>query len=838
MREGTKPRPAKAPNFIIKRPRLTKLLDDSGARLILLVAPAGYGKTTLAREWTSAFRRPLAWYQASTASSDVAALATGLAVELDQAVGDGATTAYDRMAAMTPYQQQPDVLARALARCVEWPRDLIVVVDDYHHLSASAGEAFVERLASEMSGTFLVTSRTRPRWLTPRRALYGEATVVGAETMAMTEDEAGKVLETSRDDVLPSIVASAQGWPVILGLAARTGPAELPADVLPRRLYEYLADELIQTTTAATQRALTLLAVTGTRDAGLARELIGTDVTRALTEAELRGLLTVDASNELHLHPLLREYLITRLREKPDRLEIGPLIANLKRRRLWDECLHVVEALPEAAAFAGAVLVDSLQDLLRGGRATTVRRLVAVAQRLELDDPILELAEAELAFRDGSHARALTLGSRAAGRLTSPDLKSRAQLVAARAAQLGDQPEAAMCLFQGAVASAADRSVRARALWGHFLASGDLEGDDLLNLLNRFAAADDGSVEHAIQIGNGRSLLKLLTCELDEAITAVKEVQPLGPRCKDPMITLSCINQLAWSETYAARYEDALATATEVIAQAELAALGFVLDHGLLAKARALVGLRRFAEAKVILGRVGQSVRVNRDEWTSVEHAINTVRFHLSLGNIDAARDAAMIEPSEQLNRCIRSELYSYRALIELAMNRPKKASAWTQRSETSRRVEARALAAVVEAALARRGDVSQVAALDFVLNSGCHDAIVMGCRATPTLGVAMAGNSRHRDRLESILTRSRDEALARSLGLHVPRTTRRTETLSPRELEVFELLAQGRTNHQIAQSLFITESTTKIHVRHIFEKLGVRTRVEAAQAWPGPQSD
>ncbi|HTZ06859.1 MAG TPA: hypothetical protein VMB53_14075, partial [Gaiellaceae bacterium] len=71
MREGTKPRPATAQNFIIKRPRLTKLLDDSGARLILLVAPAGYGKTTLAREWTSAFRRPLAWYQASTASSDV-----------------------------------------------------------------------------------------------------------------------------------------------------------------------------------------------------------------------------------------------------------------------------------------------------------------------------------------------------------------------------------------------------------------------------------------------------------------------------------------------------------------------------------------------------------------------------------------------------------------------------------------------------------------------------------------------------------------------------------------------------------------------------------------------
>ena len=37
-------------SYIIKRPRLTKLLDESEARIILLCAPAGYGKTTLARE--------------------------------------------------------------------------------------------------------------------------------------------------------------------------------------------------------------------------------------------------------------------------------------------------------------------------------------------------------------------------------------------------------------------------------------------------------------------------------------------------------------------------------------------------------------------------------------------------------------------------------------------------------------------------------------------------------------------------------------------------------------------------------------------------------------------
>src|SRR5438105_4221883 len=63
---------------IIKRPRLTRLLDETTARVILLVAPAGYGKTTLAREWLAG-RRSVTWWAASTTSADVAAFALGIA---------------------------------------------------------------------------------------------------------------------------------------------------------------------------------------------------------------------------------------------------------------------------------------------------------------------------------------------------------------------------------------------------------------------------------------------------------------------------------------------------------------------------------------------------------------------------------------------------------------------------------------------------------------------------------------------------------------------------------------------------------------------------------------
>ena len=52
---------------------------------------------------------------------------------------------------------------------------------------------------------------------------------------------------------------------------------------------------------------------------------------------------------------------------------------------------------------------------------------------------------------------------------------------------------------------------------------------------------------------------------------------------------------------------------------------------------------------------------------------------------------------------------------------------------------------------------------------------------------------------------------------------------LSPREREVLQLLAQGRTNREIAQNLTVSVSTVKIHVEHILAKLGVSDRTQAA---------
>jgi DNA-binding NarL/FixJ family response regulator len=67
--------------------------------------------------------------------------------------------------------------------------------------------------------------------------------------------------------------------------------------------------------------------------------------------------------------------------------------------------------------------------------------------------------------------------------------------------------------------------------------------------------------------------------------------------------------------------------------------------------------------------------------------------------------------------------------------------------------------------------------------------------------------------------------------GQPEPQPAAATASLTPRESEVLALLAAGRANKEIGRALDLQEITVKLHVRNIFRKLGVRNRVEAANA-------
>ena len=160
-------------------------------------------------------------------------------------------------------------------------------------------------------------------------------------------------------------------------------------------------------------------------------------------------------------------------------------------------------------------------------------------------------------------------------------------------------------------------------------------------------------------------------------------------------------------------------------------------------------------------------------------------------------------------------------------------ASAQAEEARTiSRGLETRSLAYLAEAVGAIGEGREDVASglIGKAIETEALDPVVIAMRAAPALASHLAYTPARREWVQRLLTASADISLARSVGLPIPRAARPRGALSPREAEIHELIAEGLTNEEISKLLYISISTTKVHVKHILEKLGVRSRVEAAR--------
>ena len=85
-------------------------------------------------------------------------------------------------------------------------------------------------------------------------------------------------------------------------------------------------------------------------------------------------------------------------------------------------------------------------------------------------------------------------------------------------------------------------------------------------------------------------------------------------------------------------------------------------------------------------------------------------------------------------------------------------------------------------------------------------------------------------------LTRQKETVLVKEVMVPAPasfvRDEQKLETLgiTPRELEILELIAQGLSNKEIAARAFVSENTVKTHSSRLFDKLGARRRTQAVQ--------
>ncbi len=212
--------------------------------------------------------------------------------------------------------------------------------------------------------------------------------------------------------------------------------------------------------------------------------------------------------------------------------------------------------------------------------------------------------------------------------------------------------------------------------------------------------------------------------------------------------------------------------------------------------------------------------------------------------------DFPSIEPGR------RAWLYAALARAELARGDRAAAAAWADRSEETVRVLGLPLAEAwllhARAAIALDGgeaDAAAALALDAAARAESVDALLPAARCRTLAGVALAAAGRRDEgvreltRAEAELSqlgaaRHRDEAARelRRLGERVSARQRRgggegLDALSGREREIAELVAEGRTNREIGEQVFLSEKTVEGHLTRIFAKLGVTSRVEVAEA-------
>ena len=335
------------PRRIIERPRLTRILDASSAQVRMLIAPAGYGKTTLAEQWTAAGGRKVAWYPCRSSSADVAVLSLGLAQAASELLPGCDRRIRDRLRATRNPPGEVEILAEILAEdLIAWPADAWLVIDDYHYACrVPEAERFVELIVERSPVNLLIASRQRPAWATSRRLLYEAVVELNQPQLAMDTEEADQVLSDQHPPLAAGLTALANGWPAVIGLAGVSRTSLLPGGSAPEDLYDFFAEEIYRGLDVEVQIDLGVLIVASTLDREVAAELLGTSrAARSIAETLAAGILD-ERGGRLVFHPLARTFV-----EAQD--TSGSSVATVSRNR------YMSSDLPRSARLGQCVRVD------------------------------------------------------------------------------------------------------------------------------------------------------------------------------------------------------------------------------------------------------------------------------------------------------------------------------------------------------------------------------------------------------------------------------------------------------------------------------------------------
>jgi DNA-binding CsgD family transcriptional regulator/tetratricopeptide (TPR) repeat protein len=797
-----------------------------------LVAPAGYGKTTLAEQWVARDGRRKAWFTARRASTDVAGLALGVARASTVLVPDCDVRIREHLRAVPSSADNSDLLAEILGEDLrDWPTDSWLVIDDYHEIARGAeAERFVGALLANAPIQGLIASRQRPSWVTTRGILYGDVVELNQTALAMDTAEAAEVLAEQDLRSASGLVAVANGWPAVIGLASVSG-AEIDRDVeqLPESLYRFFAEEVYSALADDVRVGLATLAVAPVLDRELSVNLLGSSLADETCAAGIDMGVIAERGVQLELHPLCRSFLEERgpqLGIVHDDEAVAVCGRHYEERRDWDAAFELISKHGPAERLE-TLMSDALDELLEAARLSTIDAWCDLAAQAKLSHPIFLLARAEVTVRRGRYAEAQAYAELAAG--NGSELLFRALSVAGRAAHLASREEEALGLYKRAEARASSGSERRDALWGQFMCAVDLELPDAHEAYCALRAgvkySDPRDAVRAAAYGLNYGL-KMGTLDLTDADRAAELVSAVP----DALIVSSFQSAYSVVLGLSARYREALRVADEFENTAREYRLEFAMPYALSAKALALAGLRRWDEAREALD---QSIQISTEKRDAYAHHIAfalLVRVLIQQG-LQSTALALEVPPLQNSLRGAHAEVSASRALALATAGRVRDAlSAVESVKHVSGGVEPRVLIAAVEAVCALRSRagraLSGLAELESVVfETGALDLLVTTYRATPDLLALLLRTSVERDRLAALVRRAGDSDLARTVGQSVALEESPELRLTPREREVYGLLLKGVTTREIAELLFISPATAKLHTHHIYEKLGVRSR-------------